>query len=168
MENLHSWTTAQLLGHFAELLDELKHRGVLRSNNNPTGDYAEWLFCRAFGLAQEPNVAPGWDAVAADGSRVQIKGRRRGPTQSVYRPLGFMRGLDAPVPPFDTLGAVVFEPGYEVALACIAPFDVVSEYAVFVPRVNGWRVRISQAFLEDKRVQLVTARLRAAAEETGT
>ena len=33
-----------LLGLHVAALDELRRRGVLRTENNPTGDYAEYLF----------------------------------------------------------------------------------------------------------------------------
>lgn len=33
----------QLLVQHAAILDELRRRGILRSRNNPTGDYGEWL-----------------------------------------------------------------------------------------------------------------------------
>ena len=33
----------ELLKCFADVLDELKERGVVRTRNNPVSDYAEWL-----------------------------------------------------------------------------------------------------------------------------
>ena len=48
--DLERLSELRLLRLFAEVLDELKDRGVLRSRNNPVGDYSEQLAIRAFGL----------------------------------------------------------------------------------------------------------------------
>ena len=69
-------SVAELLVLHAQIGEELRERGVVRSANNPTGDLAEYLFCRAFGWQQAPNSERGYDATGADGTRYQIKGRR--------------------------------------------------------------------------------------------
>lgn len=158
-------SNGELLRLYCGALDQLKDRGVLRTNDNPTGGYAEWLFCRALDLEQQPNSAYGYDAVAADGTRVQIKGRRRRTGQPVYRPLGFMRNLHAEQPPFDVLAAVIFDSDYTIAVAVTVPLAVVQEYASYVEHVNGWRLRITQTLLDDPRVTTVTEALRAAATQ---
>jgi len=43
-----------LQGHVA-IADELRRRGITRSHNSPTGDLAEYLFCRAYDWQQAPN-----------------------------------------------------------------------------------------------------------------
>ena len=40
---------AELLAGYAGILAELRRRGVVRTNNAPVGDYAEWLAARALG-----------------------------------------------------------------------------------------------------------------------
>ncbi|MEQ1674159.1 MAG: hypothetical protein ABL865_03865 [Candidatus Nitrotoga sp.] len=67
--------TGLLITHSA-VLDELRHRNVIRSKNNPTGDYAKWLVSRKLGLTLETNSAKGFDATDLQGLRYQIKGRR--------------------------------------------------------------------------------------------
>ena len=57
MENLNGLTIAELLKAHGAVLDELKRRGVVRSKNNPTGDYAEWLAATRLGLKLETNSA---------------------------------------------------------------------------------------------------------------
>ena len=48
----------ELLGLYSRLLLELRERGVLRTNNPPSGDYAEWLVAgslrRSSGAELEP------------------------------------------------------------------------------------------------------------------
>lgn len=50
--DLKQITVAELLRLHAGTGDELRSREVVRSSNNPTGDYAEYLFCKAFGWQQ--------------------------------------------------------------------------------------------------------------------
>jgi hypothetical protein len=71
------WSTlgvTDLLAAHCAILDELRTRNILRSKNNPTGDYAEWLVPTKLGLRLENNSAKGWDATDAAGVRYQIKG----------------------------------------------------------------------------------------------
>ena len=57
--DLKPLTISELLQAHSGILEELRGRGILRSANNPTGDYAEWLFCRAFGWEQAANSVKG-------------------------------------------------------------------------------------------------------------
>src|SRR5580704_10951675 len=101
---LDSLTVAELLRLHGDVLDELRVRQVLRSSNGPSGDYAERLFCRAFGWENRNNSASGFDAVDRAGVRYQIKGRRLTPTNR-SRQLSFMRRL--PERPFDILAGLL-------------------------------------------------------------
>lgn len=60
-------TPPELLVLHAKVADEFRERGVTRSSNNPTGDLAEYLFCRAFGWDRAGNSKASIDAVGADG-----------------------------------------------------------------------------------------------------
>jgi hypothetical protein len=53
MGSLHDKSISELLALYVAVMEELRERDVLRSANNPTGDFAEYLFCRAFGWTQE-------------------------------------------------------------------------------------------------------------------
>jgi hypothetical protein len=91
----------------ANLLAELRRRNVVRSSNNPTGDYGELLFSRALGWTLNGNSSADADAIDAEGIRYQIKCRRlESPAGS--RQLGFIRRL--PDRPFDNkLAAVLLD-----------------------------------------------------------
>ena len=54
----------------------VKRRGVVRTKNNPVGDYAEWLVTTTFGLALAGKSSAGFDATDDDGTTYQIKARR--------------------------------------------------------------------------------------------
>jgi hypothetical protein len=74
--DLTGFTPPELLQLHAKVSDELRERGILRSSNNPTGDLAEHLFCKAFGWRQADNSQANVDAIDTEGVRYQIKGRR--------------------------------------------------------------------------------------------
>ena len=48
--DLKSLSVFELLQCFSTALDELKQLGVVRTRNNPTGDYAEWLVAKKLKL----------------------------------------------------------------------------------------------------------------------
>jgi len=70
------WVYTNPLSLHSRVAEELRARGVTRSSNNPTGDLAEYLFCKAFGWTQAQKSHANIDAVGKDGTRYQIKGRR--------------------------------------------------------------------------------------------
>lgn len=74
--DLAGLSAPELLALHARVADALRERGITRSSNNPTGDLAEHLFCKAFGWQQENNSKAHFDAIAANGDKYQIKGRR--------------------------------------------------------------------------------------------
>jgi len=56
-------TVRELLSAYAAILDILRSRHIVRSIYNPRSDYAEVLFCQAFGVsvALAPHGAAGSD-----------------------------------------------------------------------------------------------------------
>ena len=74
--DLSRMASAELLALHARVAEELRNRSILRSWNNPTGDLAEYLFCKAFSWTQAGNSNRNVDAIGPDGVRYQIKGRR--------------------------------------------------------------------------------------------
>jgi len=68
--------TVSLLRHYADLMEELKDRNVIRTFNNPVADYAEWLVAQKLGLKLETNSKTGYDAKDSNNVRFQIKCRR--------------------------------------------------------------------------------------------
>lgn len=125
-----------LLRQHGEALKELRRRGTIRTSNNPVGDYAETLFCRAFGWDQTPNSERDTDAIGPDGTRYQIKSRRL--TQhNGSRQLGALRRL--PDKNFDVLAAVLFAEDFSVIRAALIPHSVTKERASYVQATNSWR-----------------------------
>ena len=77
MKDLRAMSELELLQTRGAVIAELRRRGVVRTANNPIGDYTEWLVCNRLGLEIQGNNQAAFDAVdPQSGDRYQIKGRR--------------------------------------------------------------------------------------------
>jgi hypothetical protein len=156
--NVETLTVPELLLLHTRIGDELRRRGVTRSANNPTGDLSEYLFCKAFGWKQEGNSHANIDAVAEDGTRYQVKGRRI--TQfNNSRQLSAIRDLKGGH--FDFIAGVLFNEDYTVMRAALIPHSVALERATFVERTNSHRFLLRDDVWNAPGVQDVTAALKA-------
>lgn len=118
----------------ADVIDELHRRGVVRTGNNPIGDYTEWLVCDRLGLKLEPNSRASYDVIDTNELRYQIKGRRSKQSTGNVQ-LSVIRNLETKG--FDYLIAVVFNSDYTIRFAAKIPHSVVSEVATYRSHVNG-------------------------------
>lgn len=143
----------EVLALWAGTMIELQRRGILRSDNTPTGDYAEWIVSQALGLSLESNSRAGYDAIGLDGTRYQIKARRL-VTAKTSRQLSALRNLDQD--PFDFLIIVLFGPSFDVLECWQVPVNVVREHAVWTKHVNGHRLHARGAVLSDPRTIRLT------------
>jgi hypothetical protein len=156
--NLSDLSSRELLALHAKVGDELRTRDITRSANNPTGDLAEYLFCKAFGWEQAGNSHANIDAVSVDGLRYQIKGRRlTGYHKS--RQLSAIRDLGGAH--FDFLAVVLFKADYSVMRAALIPYAVAVERASFVKRTNSHRFLLRDDIWNARGVCDVTEELRA-------
>lgn len=157
MINLGSLSLAQLLALHSMIGEELRGRGGTRSANNPTGDLAEFLFCKAFDWSQSGNSNANIDAIGQDGIRYQIKGRRL-TRHNKSRQLSAIRELD--VAHFDILAGVLFNEDYSVKRAALIPRYVVVEHAKFVKRTNSYKFLLRDEIWDANGVEDVSAQLR--------
>lgn len=155
MADLKEKSVTELLAMHVAAMEELRSRGVLRSANNPTGDLAEFLFCKAFDWSQENNSAKAFDAMDQDGTRYQIKGRRVH-RRNRSRQLSAIRSLDG----FDILAAVLFNDDYEIMRAALVPSSVVREHAKYIEHTNSQRFLLRDHILALDGVRDVTEELR--------
>jgi len=154
--NLANLQTKDLLKLQSEVIGELKSRGILRTMNNPVGDYAEWLVASALGLKLAKNSAAGHDAESEEGKKIQIKARRVSHNNK-SRQLGAIRNLDKG--DFDELVAVIFNESYEVVEAVSIPHSVIAEYSTYRSHVNAHILHLRGALLSDSRVSDLRAEL---------
>lgn len=145
-----------LLRLHASALVELRRRGTVRTINNPVADYAETLFCRAFGWRQAPNSERNVDAYGSDGKRYQIKARRltqRNPS----RQLGALRNLDEGM--FDILAAVLFQEDFRLVRAALIPHELVLDKSRYQKHGNSWRFMLMDNIWQCEGVEDVTLQI---------
>ncbi len=108
--NLDDLTTLELLALSRASHRELRRRGVIRSNNEPTGDYTELLVQRATGGELAMASQKSWDILTVEGARIQVKSRiitdRRNNSE---RQLSTIRSWD-----FDAAVIVLFDNDFRV------------------------------------------------------
>lgn len=153
-------TTHQLLETYGALMEELRRRKIVRSSNNPLSDYAELLFCAAFGWSRKSNSEAGCDAIDAQGTRYQIKARRLTPYNR-SRQLSAIRKLDTK--PFDFLAGLLVDERFAILRAVIVPRSIVVKRAVHVPHTNSWKFMLQDEVWSLPLSRDVTPELRAAA-----
>jgi hypothetical protein len=146
-------TVPELLRCFADILDELKERKVVRTRNNPVGDYAEWLLTQRLGLLLERNSKRGYDATGQDSKRYQIKSRRLDQTNDSTQ-LSVIRNLDANE--FDYLVGVLFNRDFTVKEAYKIPHSVIREHASFSEHQNGYILHLQGEVLTAPGVENIT------------
>jgi len=151
--NWETLTVPELLRCFANILDELKERKVVRTRNNPVADYAEWLVTQQLGLSLERSSKRGYDAIDQNGKRYQIKSRRLDPTNE-SKLLSVIRNLDTNE--FDYLVGVLFNRDFTVKEAYKIPHSVIREHARFSEHVNGHLLHLQGEVLTARGVENIT------------
>jgi hypothetical protein len=154
-------TVGELLSGYARTLAELRRRGVVRSNNAPAGDYAEWLVAKALDGELADNFSmKSWDVRLPSGLTVQVKTRvtstpiRAGQVQtSPFRSWNF------------DLAAFVLLAGedYRVTRAALVPVGVVEKHGRWRSHVNGHVVMMNSALLDHPDSTDITPALNGAA-----
>jgi hypothetical protein len=160
MADIMELSALELLNLHADVLEELRTREIIRSSNNPVGDYTEHLCCQAFGWQQADNSEKDADAVGGDGMRYQIKGRRM-TRHNGSRQLGALRRL--PERNFDYLAGVLFNEDFTILRAALIPHASVLENAKYVEATNSWRFLLRDEVWNWPGVEDVSTKLQAAA-----
>jgi uncharacterized protein DUF6998 len=151
--NLGELEPIELLQLQANATAELKRREIVRTNNNPLGDYTEWLVANMMNLKLAANSKAGYDAISGAGVTFQIKGRRV-TSDNPSRQLSAIRNYAEK--DFDWLIAVIFDKGFNVINAYLVPHEVIGDYCPHRNHVNARVVVMSGAILQDKRVMEIT------------
>jgi hypothetical protein len=160
-QDYSSLSVKNLLIQFADTIDELKQRGVVRTRNNPVADYSEWLTINALGLTLERNSKSGFDAKNNSGIRFQIKGRRLDETNT-SRQLSVIRNLDKME--FDFLVGMIFDHDFKVQEAYKIPHQLIKKYARFSEHQNGYILQLRGDITKEPNVVDITPILKALQE----
>lgn len=151
--NLDELKPIELLQLQANATTELKRREIVRTNNNPLGDYTEWLVKNMMNLKLSANSKAGYDAISDAGVTYQIKGRKVTP-DNPSRQLSAIRNYAEK--DFDWLIAVIFDKDFNVLNAYLLPHEIIGDYYPHRNHVNARVVVMSGAILQDKRVMEIT------------
>lgn len=137
-------SVSQLLAQYRQILAELRRRGVIRTNNAPTGDYAEWLTAQLMRGELAPNSEKSFDVSAPDGRRFQVKARVS-PAEGDRgtRQLSAFRSWD-----FDDVVIILFEDDYSIRRAVQMPAEAMREAATYVAHTNSYRVIATDELLD--------------------
>ena len=146
-------STEQLLRLYAEVMEELRVRGVVRSSNNPVADYAEWTIADRLGLKLVGGSNRGFDATDTQGVRYQIKARRN-TVHNRSRQLSVIRNLAAK--DFDFLLGVIFNESFVLQELWKIPHACVEKYARYSKHQNGHILHLRGTLLQDQHVESLT------------
>lgn len=142
----------ELLRLYSELLDELRRRGLTRTNNNPVADYAEKMVIDKLGLRQAQKEAKGYDAIDHNDIKYQIKGRRI-TKHNKSRQLGVIRNLDDQL--FDFLIAAIFDEIFALTEIWKIPHSTIKRYASWSKQQNGYILHLQGNLLLDPTVRRI-------------
>ena len=132
--DLSAFSESGLLALYRAILRELKGRGVIRTDNAPVGDYAEYLVATALAGQLAPNSEKGWDVLGHDGEKLQVKARVVSqPSVPGQLQLSPFRSFG-----FDSAVIVLLSASdYTVSMASKVPRHVIESSAVYRRHVNG-------------------------------
>jgi hypothetical protein len=157
--DLSTFSESGLFALYRAVLSELRHRGVIRTENAPVGDYAEFLVATALGGQLAPNSEKSWDVCGQDGEKLQVKARvvsdpaEPGQLQlSPFRSFGFDFAVIVLLSATD----------YVVSQASKVPRYVVETSAVYRQHVNGHVLFARPEIMSHPDATNLTATLRAA------
>ena len=163
INNLAGLNTLELLRLQAQAVAELRAREIVRTNNNPLADYAEYLAARALGLDLGVNSQTGHDGKDVHGLRYEVKSRRVTSTNP-SRQLSSIRKLHEKH--FDWLLAIIFDETFTVEQALLLPHEAISDYATHREHTNSHILVMKGPVLKDHRLKDITERIRTAQFET--
>jgi hypothetical protein len=132
--DLSTFSESGLFSFYRAILGELKSRGVIRTENAPVGDYAEYLVATALGVQLPHNSEKSWDVRCNNGEKLQVKARVVSyPARPDQLQLSPFRSFD-----FDYAVIVLLSAAdYTVMRASKVPRHVIESSAIYRAHVNG-------------------------------
>lgn len=136
-----------LLKTYSEIITELRRRNVVRSSNNLTSDYGEFIAARFMKLELSKNSNKGYDAIDKKGIRYQIKSRRV-TRFNKSKQLGVIRNIKSN--PFDFLVVVIFEEDFSIKEIWKIPLSNVIKHSRFSKHQNGNIAILNKSLITSK------------------
>ena len=132
--NLKAMSLQALLVLAGEVIQELKVREIVRGNNKPIGDVAEYIVLKARGGRLMPNSTKSHDVEDSSGTKIQVKARE---VKGLTSKFSAFRSFD-----FDTVVLVVFQPStFELAWAREVTVEEIRKVAKHQKWTNAFDVR---------------------------
>lgn len=149
-DNLQQLSIIELLQLYDRVLDELSEREVIRTNNNPVGDYAEWLVAQKLGLELANCSKTGYDGISKDNIKYQIKARRNHPANN-SRQLNVIRNFENNS--FDFLIAILFNKDFSIKEAYQIPHKLIPKYSRYSQHQNGYLTILPRNIIDDPEIE---------------
>jgi hypothetical protein len=133
-------TVGELLDSYRRILTSLRSRGLVRTNNAPIGDLAEYCAAVVYDGLLAPNSEKSYDLVAEDGRRIQVKVR-------LIRPSTSKSAAFSPIRSFEFDGCIFLLVDDEAGAVISAREFTVDEVRLqgrHREHTNGFVVRIGQ------------------------
>jgi hypothetical protein len=162
MPDVSAIETRDLFALYRSILRELKIREVVRTENAPTGDYAEFLVARGLGGVLATNSEKSWDVQLPNGDRLQVKCRVvSDPPRAGQRQLSPFRSFD-----FEAAVLVLLsDRDFDIWRAVMVPKTIVESNSTYRAHVNGHVLFATPEILDHPLAIDLTDRLRRAAAE---
>ena len=154
MINLGAMSEVELLQTHGAVIDELMRRDVVRTRNNPIGDYTEWLVCKYLELEMQGNSKAAFDAIDDSEIRYQIKGR-----QSEAKKVQFSAIRNFDQQGFDFVIAVVFNHDYSIRFAAKLTHAAVADHSTYREHTNAHILILDENSLRSDGVVDITGEL---------
>lgn len=140
-------SVGDLLATYANVLSELHTRNLIRTNNAPIGDLAEYCAATVYDGLLAPNSEKGFDLTTHDNHRVQVKVRQIRPGGSKSAVFSPMRSFG-----FDICVFIVIDSATNRVVAAREwNADEVQEHGSFKKHTNGTSVTLSQVLSKNAR-----------------
>lgn len=126
-----------------QALYELRNRGVIRTLNQPQGEWAETLVKVAYGGQLAPMSEKGYDVMTPDGTRLQVKARALDYPKIGSNITSVFRSRE-----FDAMVVVLLHRSdLRVAKAAELSLETVCANARYRKHVNGWVLVPNEALM---------------------
>jgi hypothetical protein len=162
LPDLTAIETRDLFALYRQILRELKTRGVVRTENAPTGDYADYLVASSLNGVLAPNSEKSWDVRLPNGDRIQVKCRvAADPPRASQRQLSPFRSFE-----FEAAVIVLLrDDNFDIWRAAMVPSAVIESNSRYRSHVNGHVAFATAEILDHPLAVDLTDQLREASIE---
>lgn len=157
LPDLASMSVDELVGAYAAIPQELRKRGIIRSNNF-LGDLGEHLAIKLYketpGLPNLQAAPPGTqnvDAISREGKRYSIKSTRRR-TTGVFYGLNDPRSNEPEEHKFEYVVIVEFTDDFSIRRVCELDWRAFLKHKRWQSRMRAWYLTITKQLLADAKI----------------